>query len=483
MADNASATHEQEPVIPVDRSNSSTSQAEPELSRANSARTWAYTLQNNPAPPVIPHPPAQPASPPYTYSDRRSDATDMYMNISSGAVDVDLEAGEINCGNDYANGRKRGHNFVGGFVSGLKRLPRAVRVVKGPRTTRPRRDTEATDNTILPRYRPPTELPQGERAGDPTNIVYAQSSEMPDHASYMPRWSSHGPNTEEAAYTIHPETVVHDVRVPALETASRRFSSSHRHPSMLDARSQEPFQPQTPLAPDYAQMPYGSPRSSFTGTFLSQGLPGLLDFFRHLYEMPWMADHRIVEDYRPGQSLPDQGKKKASRAPKSWYTPVSLTRHESLQLDLSGSKPPSPVLRPARTVANHSRPRRHGQSRHDRHRRSSSSPDYIPRSSRVRHRAGSRRHSGHRGSGSSSGMYSPAQPQFYMVSSPPPTMFASGHQAPGSPASPSTLFMVPVIPPIYAGNGQVPPGQGREGRYPLHSTPAPSAVQSRHSNT
>jgi hypothetical protein len=514
MSEKPPSTYRPDPTmlrLSTAHSRDSDVQGQPMLSRSSSARNWAYTSQNNPPPTehLRPH-----TSPPVASTSRQAlpgtySEEDEYMNIR--ASGIDFGDGEINCGNsDTADGKKRGIPFVGGFVSGLKRLPR---VVRGPRhATRPRRDaeaTEATEATITEFAPPPRYQTQNNEQlpMDPTNILYVQGSEMPDHTSYTPDPRASYAHDTEAAFTIPPD--------PNSEHLPQHITSPPNTTSIIlgnEDRQQLPLHMDPHRAPDYAKMGgYSSHRTdSISGTSFSHGLPAILNFFRNLYEMPWVAEHNIVDDYRPGQNLPDKGRKKASVAPVSWYTAApSRSRHQSVDLTRSLESSIMPSPRPAAPVI----PRRHhhGQSRsrhhhhhhgHQNTQRSSGSRDYgYPNRNRgsTQRRTSWRRYSGPggshasrtspRGSASTGVMYSPTMPAqpFYVMPGQPPAIYAPGSPqhglAPGEPGnSPQGTPQGQLTPPYYVVPVLPYPTHGRrEGsKYPMHSTPAPSAVSGGH---
>ncbi|KAG7445888.1 uncharacterized protein BT62DRAFT_932233 [Guyanagaster necrorhizus] len=238
--------------------------------------------------------------------------------------------------------------FVGGFVTGLKRIPKAmfgasgskVKEVKRQRQRSTETGTHLTENT-LPQYRtnPPTpvalQVPR-------THASLAEGSIPPALASGELQRRMNNPTfrlevpievfepsaasptevpIDQTRDSIHPEsrrTSLHltmpepSIALPPSHPPSRRQSHVSPRPPQREPSTLPP--PSIPAHPapseDYRRMSKAdsqghgptSATSSSVGAepSFSSDLNPVLRFITGLYEMPWVSPERITVDYRPG---------------------------------------------------------------------------------------------------------------------------------------------------------------------------------------
>src|SRR3984957_20327772 len=293
----------------------------------------------------------------------------------------------------------KARRFVGGFVNGLRRFPKAIR--SGTRLQRKQErhdtdDTEVPTDTLVPPRNSTTDY-----AG-PSNIVqYVEAVEMPVEAPAIPPPShiSHHPppSTPSAIHSSVPVSRVHSqqvstshepVEVPTIPTPShvshhshhpthsafpssapvsrvhsQQASASHggaaalpggefHHPTTVEVGESTTTSPVLvePLrAFDYAKM---NPHR----TSVRSQVFNLHRFFRDLKDLPWISN-RITTDYVPGDTRNDR-RKKYVKPSSSWYKDP---HRQSLDLLSSGSSstsspPRSTYSRPMTTTTSHSYP-------------------------------------------------------------------------------------------------------------------------------
>ncbi|KAE9407747.1 hypothetical protein BT96DRAFT_83118 [Gymnopus androsaceus JB14] len=109
------------------------------------------------------------------------------------------------------------------------------------------------------------------------------------------------------------------------------------------------------LAPDYAKMdsPYGLTGSSESDSSGADGdntyMSRLAKFFKHLNDLPWVAESRVTVDYYPGQakrrgrSRPGHGKRILSWYNRHAFPALNNTNRNSLDLNASPSPKPEPL--------------------------------------------------------------------------------------------------------------------------------------------
>ncbi|KAF7297414.1 hypothetical protein MIND_00975000 [Mycena indigotica] len=360
-------------------------------SAAASTRSWVIMNANSPPPPPPPGPlplpepvPSLAPSRPLPMPPRRTASALTEANVEH--MQVEVPSPEM--GYQWTTGKvykaKEAHanrtGFVGGFVSGLKKLPKAL----GRR--RPRRGTEATEFTsgtegtgnTLPQYRsvPPTPVVPDRgvsfaaplaRKSAPTEqyrpsfiLVPPEDDEehqlevdsgvvLAAHDAAMPGGfdSAEGPSTR-----VRPPTPA-----PAIARTRSHTSAPSPRPSRVDDRlapaereGDEPVSVNAHPQPteDYRRMSahdvaisrQHSQRSrttvdesfshSMSSPSFAQELHGpIYRFFNALHLLPWVATDRITADWKPPKRKP-----RLENEGVSWYYPMGhappSTRDSSL---------------------------------------------------------------------------------------------------------------------------------------------------------
>jgi hypothetical protein len=231
-----------------------------------------------------------------------------------------LDPDDVEAAYEY-HGKKKG--FMGGFVSGLRRLPKVMMKRHTPERSPVRQDTGVT-----PYYnvRPPG------RSSGPPNVQFAEEPmevppPPPDHGPEVPHErvvsDSTEPGVEDDATTL-----VHHDMVPPPPPIRPIVSS----PDLSEASS-------------YINMPRMQSDAS-----LGAHLARLREVISNLKHMPWMGQSRITLDYFPGEGT--QKLQRGRAGPMSWYPPF---RPESPLDLLEGASPPPPVLRYSSLAPPHKR--------------------------------------------------------------------------------------------------------------------------------
>ncbi|KAF7350075.1 hypothetical protein MVEN_01309400 [Mycena venus] len=413
-------------------------------SAAVSTRSWVLMNQNSPPPPEepiaipapepIPVPEPVPALSPGPAREPRPlpeppRRTSVIVVDESGAEHMAIElppGADGGIGYQWTTGRgakvreAHGHKgFVGGFVSGLRRLPRAL-----VRTRRPRRGTmhteegtEGTEGTgmtgnTLPRYvsNPTTPITPnasvaflrgGLRVQQPEN---ADDGRGPRHPSFRivppaeelqqdivrdPQQElEHGDGEGGPSVLEFPQTPLENpydrettpvTRGPSAVT-SPHLSRADDHlaaPTDLEGELDEPVSVQAHPLPtdDYRRMSAADaaqPQSrttitsqSFSGDSpsFSSELNGWHRFFNALHVLPWVATDRLTVDYRP---------KVKSKTGVSWYHPEG---ESAAAADTARSLNGAAIASPASPASAPPRSRTRSPPRHRTHRRSVTLPD------------------------------------------------------------------------------------------------------------
>ncbi|KAJ7128700.1 hypothetical protein C8R44DRAFT_873394 [Mycena epipterygia] len=437
MADTEFRASAREPtfVKPLDAASRRRSRASHD-SAAASTRSWVLMNQQSPPPPAEPIPvpepvsalaaPPTPTSRPLPEPPRRTSTVD-----EAGAEYMVIELPTTSeVGYQWTNGRgakareahapRESKGFVGGFVSGLRRLPRAL-----VRARRPRRGTTATEGTdgtdgtrmtgnTLPQY---VSTPSSPMVGDLPNVRFLRPGGLA-----APTTQAAGQNAEEGRRPRHPSfrvvppeddmqqgivaspirrdsergdgearrpSVIEFPQTPMENPYDRDTASNHAipppaassHPSRADDRltaqadidGDEPVSVHAHPLPteDYRRMSAHNithPHSRTTvtsGSFstdspsFSSELNGFHRFFNALHVLPWVATDRITTDYQP---------KTKSKTLVSWYYPKGATpdpdvvQHRRQTLDAAAS--PMPLRESPRNPPGHRA-----------HRRATTSPD------------------------------------------------------------------------------------------------------------
>lgn len=351
----------------------------------NSTSSWVYHNQQNPPPPPPPEPIPVPSPSRNALGVSEVQDEDEFEGMDINVADI--ESGTMRGRRVEsplsASTQKRDRNFVGGFVSGLKRLPRTVmkgygRGQGGEKKRKGTLDTSATSGTgnTLPRYQ--TTAPEPE-AG-PSGAVYVEATPMP---TARPAAINRRPN--RPSLRISNPTEIPDVNdgpqpvhVPELQDAGTTGGQCDPLPppvrpeNILDEGiTASPVLVEPRRASDYAKMDSpapGPPSEPSLGTQINR----VQKFMHDLNSLPWVAGDRLTVDYHPG--LTRGGKPRshvverppdpqpAHRPPDSWYR---SPHHYSVDLLSGASSPISP-----RAQTERHRPRR--QASADMYRRETS---------------------------------------------------------------------------------------------------------------
>ncbi|RPD58812.1 hypothetical protein L226DRAFT_264739 [Lentinus tigrinus ALCF2SS1-7] len=219
----------------------------------------------------------------------------------------------------------RAKQFVGGFVSGLRRLPKAVVKShfydrKATRKGAPGTEMSPGQSHFLPAYDDP-----GVTVANPESVHYVQSIDMPGPAPKSPTEISYANPTRRSSQQ----------RTSLSQHRASQRSSSHAHggqalvasvASSPRFRSPEPVDPLP--ASDYAKMDspirFAPPDDSFK-THITR----VQNFFSELRNLPWTSE-RVALDYVPAASARAHVGK--SKPHGSWYTGVNQKGHQEIDL-------------------------------------------------------------------------------------------------------------------------------------------------------
>ncbi|KAJ7620320.1 hypothetical protein FB45DRAFT_149767 [Roridomyces roridus] len=350
-------------------------------SAAASTRSWVLMNQQSPPPPPVePIPLPEPVSaltPVSTTTPRPLPEPPRRIDILDSTDGEHMEVptpgeAEAALGYQWTTGRgakAREKGFVGGFVSGLRRLPRAL-----VRTRRARRGTLGTEQTdgetelsgnTLPRYvsNPPTPVvaEANVRFLRPGGLdTTTDDSRRPRHPSFRLDPPAEDVQQVVTPVVLHPDDTHSEGEgmpgdfpqgppdtpyEPPLENPYDHDVTPSNHPISPPALSPHPSRAGDHLAlpldgdepvsvhahplpaDDYRRMSaadaaHGQARSGTTissGSFstespsFSNELSGFHRFFNALHLMPWVATDRITVDYQP---------KSKPRVGVSWYQPA-----------------------------------------------------------------------------------------------------------------------------------------------------------------
>ncbi|KAJ7289787.1 hypothetical protein C8J57DRAFT_1706468 [Mycena rebaudengoi] len=369
-------------------------------SAAASTRSWVLMNQQSPPPPVstipIPPPISALAGTPPPVARPLPELPTRTASVIPGVEHMTVEraAADAETGYGYQGKGRDTKSFVGGFVSGLRRLPRAL--VRNRRGRRGTVGTEGTSGTVvsgntLPRYvetPPPTpeiggtdnagggflrvgDDAQGQRQRHPSFRVVPPDVDPDD-----PTLAAPPPCPDNAGDLGAPE----DLDLPPLDNPYEHEGAApppaaptpavSLHPSRTEDRpagdGDEPVSVHAHPLPtgDYRRMSATNAAQPHSRTTISSGsfsadspsfsseLNGFHRFFHALHLLPWVATDRVTADYLP------KGK---SKALVSWYHPEELLPSGE---DTLNAPPTSPAaLSPSSGSASHrpsaSRPRAH----------------------------------------------------------------------------------------------------------------------------
>ncbi|KAJ3727967.1 hypothetical protein C8R42DRAFT_656893 [Lentinula raphanica] len=278
-----------------------------------------------------------PQPPAYNNDDTRGDvqavvAGNLHRNDSPFNLDPDapvLGAGgesiqeAINAEEQREELRKeRNHNFVGGFMVGLKRA------LKPTWHDRQRSDPEAA-YAQTPYTADSTYSPAPNPAGFGQQQVYP-------HADHSHPSASSDSQVTPSSETIHgTQEMIPDDGTTAID--HRAMPMSIATPSHYVS----PIVVEPQLAPDYIKM--GSRSSSSTEVSLNSYMSRLAQFFQHINELPWVAENRVTVDYCPGESNKRHARSRPPRKVLSWYNRHVFPPTQNTEiLDLDAGSSPSP---------------------------------------------------------------------------------------------------------------------------------------------
>ncbi|KAF9069217.1 hypothetical protein BDP27DRAFT_1325816 [Rhodocollybia butyracea] len=216
---------------------------------------------------------------------------------------------------DERNDIRRERNFVGGFVVGLKKA------LKPTWTNRQRSDPEAA---------------YGETPYEEADYTAPDPAVIEDqHVYTRPEYS---PRSNSSESQPSPSETMHGGTQEYLDDGTTAVD--HQQMPMGTYVSPVVVEPQ--LAPDYAKMGPSSPTATEASmqTYMSR----VAQFFRHLNDLPWVAESRVTVDYYPGQSTSRRRvrPRPAHRPVLSWYNRLAFQPGQNAgTLDLDAGSPPS----------------------------------------------------------------------------------------------------------------------------------------------
>jgi hypothetical protein len=280
----------------------------------DSEHTWIHLSHRNPQ---TPDPPAPIPIPSPALGARGLAELDPITFATSGA-EPDLEAG-TNSQADLTSTHKTGkRGFVGGFISGLRKLPKAL--TKSYHHHEHSTD-RANDAAVV------AVLAGGESQSHPSSLVLP--STPPEHPIPVIVIPSDETDNEQASPTLgHNDYINADGDDHNSET---NLQTDTRDPTTTAVRRQEPslscsapaidsgipnFVEPQPTS-DYAKMESSRPMATTPNASLGYYLSRVRQFVKDVNELPWVASRATV-DYVPGQS---SGQRTPSRRETllSWY--------------------------------------------------------------------------------------------------------------------------------------------------------------------
>ncbi|KII87075.1 hypothetical protein PLICRDRAFT_42714 [Plicaturopsis crispa FD-325 SS-3] len=278
---------------------------------------------------------------------------------------VDAPPGDVEAGYSDVKGRQRGgsgsRGIVGGFVRGLKKIPKAM-MLSNPTERRPTRrgtaDTYGTGGTAGTDIQTP--LPQYESAGRiptlPENARYVQGMDMPmahpaairseehlqqSHSRHPSSATTHDARTHDS-YTHDNHTMhTHDSRTLHHTHDSHMYdgldgdTTAVHHDVPPHAHTNSPVFIEPRPASDYDKM--SEPIRPPSARSFSSSIMRVARFFRELNDLPWVSE-RVAADYFPAER--HRRARRARPATISWYT----HQQPNQSLDLLSNGTPSPAM-------------------------------------------------------------------------------------------------------------------------------------------
>ncbi|KAH7910207.1 hypothetical protein BJ138DRAFT_1153468 [Hygrophoropsis aurantiaca] len=319
-----------------------------------------------PQPIPIPTPPADHVHNTISRPQTESDWLDEFMTVTAGGeiegerhMHEFQEDGMVHpeMGYGFSEERKgESRNFVGGFVNGLRRLPKIMSKGRLRDRKNPRQHTTNTidlDRDPLPRYQSNDQLNFEQPLSD---VQYVEGMDMPSveiapEHPVSPRIPMNGPangngNTNPSTpgdmrrerltlSAVHEHSYEQHDNNPGSSSSALRTPHHTFHPSAEAIRSPVLASPKP--GSDFAKMesPIRAPSDTSIGTQFVR----VQRFVRELNELPWVSS-RVAVEYKPGESSRAKYRRQRDSKPSaSWYN----TRHDR-SLDLLAGPPSARVL-------------------------------------------------------------------------------------------------------------------------------------------
>ncbi|KIJ64870.1 hypothetical protein HYDPIDRAFT_167649 [Hydnomerulius pinastri MD-312] len=282
-----------------------------------------------------------------------------------------------------ANGKSEKKKLMGGFVSGLRRLPKVMSKSRLRDHLKSERQgsggTAATfeaGRTALPRYQPPS---SGVPETNSDDIPTVERVETPPRASSVsPPGRLANPLDGEASFesgrrarlllsAVHEHSYEHSLRAslhaPRVRSRSNNTSISSRpferdgevpnamSTPVLEPSIHSPILAEPRPSADFIKME--SPIRRPPEESVASQLARVRRFFRDLNGLPWIASRDISTEYKPGRST-SRRRYSRQREPKqssSWYTP-----RNNHPLDLLAGPSTTGLLPPQHSTPMHAHP-------------------------------------------------------------------------------------------------------------------------------
>lgn len=254
------------------------------------------------------------------------------------------------------NGKSEKKNFVGGFVSGLRRLPKVMSKNRLRDHGKPERQGTAgtaastieTGRTTLPRYTGPSIMIPGVATSNSDDIPTVERLETPPRASSVSPHPRHAhPNDSDGSgdgrrerlllsavrehsfeHSFHPS--LHQPRAHShsddTSTSSRPFEregdvpNAMSTPILADAsiRVSSPILAEPRPSADFMKME--SPIRPLPAESIRSQIARAGKFVRDLNRLPWIASSGVSSIYIPGESTTRRYSRPISKNKGSWYT-------------------------------------------------------------------------------------------------------------------------------------------------------------------
>ncbi|KAN0094341.1 hypothetical protein V8E55_002628 [Tylopilus felleus] len=272
------------------------------------------------------------------------------------------------------DGKSEKKNFVGGFVSGLRRLPKVMSKSRLRDHGKPARQggttaagTIETGRTMMPRYTGPSmrgvatsnsdDIPTVERLETPTRA--SSVSPLPRHGNPADSDASIGDGRRErlmlSAVREHSFEHLHPALRPP-RTHSRSDDTSSSSPPPFEREGDLPNAMSTPILADASIhvsspilaeprpsadfMKMDSPIRPPPAESVRSQLARAGKFIRDLNGLPWIASSGVSSIYIPGEATKRRYSRAITKNKGSWYT------SRAKQLDLFAGPSPTGLLPP-----------------------------------------------------------------------------------------------------------------------------------------